>query len=172
MRLAPLLMIVAVALSLPAPPAAAQQAQRVCTPLIHVVGLARVGERRAMEAAVEAFDTRLASQFGPRHPYVTAAALRDRTLQATCQRDGARQFCTMTGTLCVLSRAAPACHGPQRIDADGIYDTCTVNLSTGGGFRQPTVSGTGSFPTQRIPCPRGYEVRVRAGQDTCMLPGY
>lgn len=172
MRPAPLLMTLALALSLPAAPAAAQTAQRVCTALIHVIGPARVGERRAMEAAVEAFEARLARQFGASHPYSTNAALGAGTLQSSCRRETARQTCSITGTLCVLTRAAPACHGPQRIDADGLHDTCTVNRSSGGGFGQPSVSGSGAFPTQRIPCPRGYEVRVRAGQDTCMLPGY
>lgn len=170
MRFLSVLMIVALALSLPTAPATAQQAQRVCSVQIVAQGPRRVGENRARQAALAEFDARLIQNHGAVNPFTAARGLSDRTVAVTCRRDNARQTCTASGHVCVLTRAAPACHGPQRIDADGIFDTCTVDRSITQG--RATLSGALAFPTERIPCPRGYQVRVRAGQDTCMLPGY
>jgi hypothetical protein len=170
--LASLIAALALILTLPATPVAAQQAQRVCSVQIVATGPRRVGEERAREAAIAEFDAHLIRNHGAVNPFTAARGLSERTVAVTCRRDNARQTCTASGHVCVLTRAAPACAGPQRIDAEGLHDTCTVNLSSGGGFMQPSISGSGAFPTVRIPCPRGYQVRVRAGQDTCMLPGY
>ena len=170
MRFPSVLMIVSLALSLPAAPASAQQAQRVCSVQIVAEGPRRVGENRAREAALAEFDARLIQHHGAVNAFTAARGLSDRTVAVTCRRDNARQTCTASGHVCALTRAAPTCIGPQRIDADGIYDTCRVDHSiVGTGFMAPSVA---SSSVQRIRCPRGYQVRVRAGQDTCMLPGY
>ena len=166
--LAAALLLTPLALTEMAPPALAQSAQRVCSVQIVAEGPRRVGEGRAREAALEEFGARLIRHHGAVNPFDVQRGIGERTVAVTCRRDNARQSCVASGQVCVLTRAAPACLGPQRIDADGIHDTCRVDASRSGS--RGAYIASSAFA--RVRCPSGYEVRVRQGQDTCRLPGY
>jgi len=155
------------------PPAAAQTAQRVCSLQLVATGPRRVGEDRAREAAIAEFDALLIRHHGAVNAFSAAQGLSDRTVAVTCRRDNARQSCTASGHVCVLSQARPLCSGPQRIDVNGLEDTCQRNpapIPQAG--RRPAYVGGGTPTTGPITCPRGYQRRVQAGPDHCVLPGY
>lgn len=163
-----MLLLTPLALTTLSPPAAAQPAQRVCSVQIVAEGPRRVGEGRAREAALQEFGARLIRNHGAVNPFTVQRGINDSTVAVTCRHDNARQSCVASGRVCVLTRTAPTCMGPQRIDADGIHDTCRVDTSWSGS-RGAYIA---SSQIVRIRCPAGYQVRVRQGQDTCELPGY